>query len=385
MPNSLLYIWRKPLKPIIIILQVLAGMAVTLLAIQVAQSNLSIGKAEKQSFELSAGRDKNGNKSMYSLFEIDDLSKIKKLSPAIKEVTIEGWGDVDSIQKGSDQYKIMNTKKIMPNYKEFAQLKILYGQYLSRKSIQNGDEAVLSLSTSKILFNTDDAVGKTFSTKNYMNQRKKYKVIGVVEDAKQDKYDRSASIYFPISKDDSRAATLLVLAKKGQVAEARKQVKNAVNKVYAKNNTFISNKKALFIRDEQRRSSNRLPPFFILAALSLSLTAIAILASQLVNVRERTREIGMKRALGATQGRIARDMLSESLVLTLIGGVLGVGVAFLSWPSLKEALSLQETFSWPLAAAVFGSLLVAALLFSLYPAMMAARLRPSEAAKAVGS
>lgn len=385
MPNSLLYIWRKPLKAIIIILQVLAGMAVTLLAIQVTQSDLGIENAEKQNFELSAGRNKSGNMSMYGLFEIEDVPKIQKLSPAIKEITIEGWGNIESIQKGSDQYRVINTKQIMPNYKDFAQVQILYGQYLSQKSIQNGDEAVLSVSISKALFNKENSVGETFSTKSYMNKRKKYKVVGIVEDPKQDNYDRSASIYFPISKDQSRAGSLLVLAKKGQVAEAKKQIKNAVNKVYAQNNTFISNKKALFIRDERRRVSQGIPPFFVLAALSLALTAIAILASQLVNVRERTREIGMKRALGATQGRIARDILSESLVLTLIGGVLGVGVAFLSWPSLKEALSLQETFSWPLALAVFGSLLVASLLFSIYPAMMAARLRPSEAAKAVGS
>lgn len=391
MPDFLLRMWRKPLKSIIVLLQVLAGMAVTLLAIQVSQDDLGFGRSaqENRPFELIAGSKKESGYITYGLFTSKDFPKIKKLSPAVDDVAIRGWKHVREVVKGSTKFNIVNTKTTTPNYQEFAKLKILHGQYFTQKSREKGNEVVVSKSTSKVLFSTDQSVGKTFKTLEYGGSggQKKYKVVGVVEDAPLDKFNVAASIYFPESLDKKRrgSSDLLVLAKKGKRIEAKKQVKKAVKEIYAKNNTFIQNKKALYIEDRQERTSKDPPTFFILAALSLVLTAIALLASQLMNVRERTREIGMKRALGATQGRIARDFLTESLLLTFMGGLLGLGVAFLCWSPLQEALSLRDAFSWPLAFMVFGSLLIAALLFSLYPALMAARLRPSEAAKAVGS
>jgi len=116
-----------------------------------------------------------------------------------------------------------------------------------------------------------------------------------------------------------------------------------------------------------------------IAGISLLVGGIGIMNIMLASVTERTREIGIRRALGAKQGDIALQFLVETLVLScgggLIGLVLGIGSAFL----LKAATSIETKVElWSVFVAFFVSVLVG-LMSGLYPARSAARLDPIEA------
>lgn len=96
----------------------------------------------------------------------------------------------------------------------------------------------------------------------------------------------------------------------------------------------------------------------------------------LVSVTERFREIGLRKALGATPAVIRRQFLLEALILGLAGGIAGVGLGLLGAVLLPHFISNQITISW---LAVGGSVLVAAgigVLFGTYPASRASRLAP---------
>lgn len=119
-------------------------------------------------------------------------------------------------------------------------------------------------------------------------------------------------------------------------------------------------------------------------ALALLIGGLTIVNTMTMSVVERTREIGTKRALGASAWRVSRDVLAESSAMGLIGGVVGVAVGALVTSVLNDALTAQTGMSlflvtWRLC---LGSLVFAVLLGGLggaYPAVHAARMDPVEA------
>ena len=113
-----------------------------------------------------------------------------------------------------------------------------------------------------------------------------------------------------------------------------------------------------------------------IAAVSLLVGGIGIMNIMLVSVTERTREIGIRMAVGATPGQVLAQFLTEALTLSLVGGLLGVGLGVLA------AQQLSSSFGWPLllrtdvilAATGFSGLVGVG--FGLYPALKASRMDP---------
>ncbi|MBL8923555.1 MAG: ABC transporter permease [Myxococcaceae bacterium] len=113
-----------------------------------------------------------------------------------------------------------------------------------------------------------------------------------------------------------------------------------------------------------------------IAAVSLLVGGIGIMNIMLVSVTERTREIGIRMAVGATPAQILAQFLAEALVLALVGGLLGVGLG------LFAAQQLSEQFGWPLlvrpdvVALATGFSGLVGVGFGLYPALKASRMDP---------
>jgi putative ABC transport system permease protein len=113
------------------------------------------------------------------------------------------------------------------------------------------------------------------------------------------------------------------------------------------------------------------------AAISLLVGGIGVMNIMLVTVTERTREIGIRKAIGASRGSIVTQFLIESLVISLIGGVVGIIIGFAgsAFPVLGVQPEVQPWTVW-LSLAVSA---VIGLVFGVYPANKAAKLRPIDA------
>jgi putative ABC transport system permease protein len=116
----------------------------------------------------------------------------------------------------------------------------------------------------------------------------------------------------------------------------------------------------------------------LIGLISLVAAGIGIMNIMLVSVTERTREIGIRKAVGAKRWHILTQFLLEAVVLCQIGGLLGIGLGGLGGNVMAYSFDISTAFPWDWAAIAVGGVSLIAIVFGLYPAYKAARLDPIE-------
>jgi putative ABC transport system permease protein len=116
-----------------------------------------------------------------------------------------------------------------------------------------------------------------------------------------------------------------------------------------------------------------------IAGISLLVGGIGIMNIMLATVLERTREIGIRRAIGARQGDIIRQFLTEAVLISIVGGLIGIAFGFTLSRLIASAAGWSTVVTGSSIAVAFGVSVAIGLLFGIYPAMQAARLDPIEA------
>lgn len=116
----------------------------------------------------------------------------------------------------------------------------------------------------------------------------------------------------------------------------------------------------------------------LVATITLVVGGIGIMNIMLVGVSERTREIGVRKALGATNGHILGQFILEALIMSVTGGIVGLLAAYGLAYFIASQLSFQPAVTWQITAIGLGMALGTGMLFGLYPAIKAARKDPIE-------
>ena len=116
-----------------------------------------------------------------------------------------------------------------------------------------------------------------------------------------------------------------------------------------------------------------------IAGISLLVGGIGIMNIMLATVLERTREIGIRRAIGARQGDIVRQFLTEAVLISIVGGLIGIGFGFSLSRVIASAAGWSTVVTTSSIVVAFGVSVFIGLLFGIYPAVQAARLDPIEA------
>ena len=271
-----------------------------------------------------------------------------------------------------------------PQLPEVTHLPFLDGQFID--SVTNEDTAVIGAQLSIDLFGTEQSMGRTFRTHGT-----DFTIIGVLkrlnnpinynnidfDNAAIISLDRGKSFHQNVAhiqqiniKTDSPGKLPEVTAQADKILKANHQDE--------KNYTILSGK-------DLSRPSNELfatiaATLATVAAISLVVGGIGIMNIMLVGVSERTREIGIRKALGASNAHITWQFLVESLMMSVTGGVLGYILGYvLALTVARVFLTFDPLLSWEVALITVGISVLVGVVFGLYPAIRAARKDPIEA------
>lgn len=289
-----------------------------------------------------------------------------------------------TVRSGDNTPSNASVVATLPTLTEIVPFDIRDGQFIDGTTILN--TAVVGAQLSIDLFGTEHSIGQTFTVNGQT-----FTVIGVLKPINNPinynniDFDHAAIISLESGKTLNHGVAQLQqinvkAPSKDTLATTTKDVANLLTERHGGEKDY-----SILSGDELSQPSSEF--FYILAAtlsaiaaISLVVGGIGIMNIMLVSVAERTREIGIRKALGASNAHITWQFLIESMVISLGGGlagyVLGYGVGFVISRSL---LTFDPLFNWHIALATLCISVLVGLLFGLYPALRAARKNPIEA------
>ncbi len=244
---------------------------------------------------------------------------------------------------------------------------------------------ILSHSAAEKLFGNANALGQNLQ----LGKSGEFKVIGVLAESKASAAFASdlnnlAAIPFDtatvLNKGQVRIMRIIIKAKDNADIKAEKESIKATLLASHKgdeNFTVVTQDDMLDLFSQFLNMATAMVS--AIAAISIVVGGIGIMNIMLVTVTERTREIGIRKAVGATNRAILFQFLMESMVITLLGGLIGLGMTIVASIVIKSQTPLTPAITWSvLWLAVGGSALIG-IIFGLIPALRAARKDPIEA------
>lgn len=311
----------------------------------------------------------------------EDVLKLKK-EKHVRAVT----GLINGVDR-LDKLKIMvSTTGTDEDLRQISSLRLRYGRFISKDDREKAARvAVIGDQANKEIFGGDNSVSRTFKLNGL-----DYEVIGVLDYKKPENMgpggeDINVKIYLPITEllnrqKDKNVSQIIAQAQSAdQVNSAQKVIEGAMLENHRKEEFSI-----LKQQDMLNAINNILGILTAglggIAAISLLVGGIGIMNIMLVSVTERTREIGVRKAIGASRRDILIQFVIEAVFLSVIGGLLGLAGGVGGAKLLSEAVpSIQTQVSVPAIIIAISFAVLVGVFFGVYPATKAARLNPIEA------
>jgi putative ABC transport system permease protein len=267
------------------------------------------------------------------------------------------------------------------------QLTVKDGRFLSEADVSGGRPVcVLGAEVADKLFPRQSAVGKRLQIRST-----NFEVIGVNEKFGQFLFgNMDNQVIIPISRlvsDFDRDPYVFFMVKvrdPNQMDEAREEIRGVVRKIRrvdpGAEDDFAINQQDMVIQTFQRVGGIIASVGLFITGLSLFVGGIGIMNIMFVSVAERTREIGIRKAIGARRRTILLQFLIEAMLVCLFGGLVGLGIAWPASIGLKNLLPTSISLV-VVSVAIFVSL-VTGMVAGFLPAWRAARMNPVDALRA---
>lgn len=348
-------------------------------------------------FHLSTGfgpsnRDERNRKPL----TMDDANAILAQSSAIEDIStvavnIGSWGtgfDDNMIYKDKN-YRWALTDGVTPNYASVTNMTIREGRWLTdMDNYERRNVLVIGLSAVEALFDgkSDEAIGKVIR----MNGST-WEIVGVIEKRKsgffgENEEDRKIFMPFRTARKvaPTRDAVLhIAQARNGQLNDAVLEIEGILRQrrevKYGDPNNFDIKTADDFMKQFDGMIAGIGIAAIAISSLGLLVGGIGVMNIMLVSVTERTKEIGIRKAIGATRSAIVLQFLAEAMALTFLGGVIGVALSLaISNLILLLLPSIPAQVEWWMIIASLTVSVLIGLGFGVLPARKAAKLDPIE-------
>lgn len=305
--------------------------------------------------------------------ELTQYDAIKGVAPYL---TINGTA------RSGSEYVSASGIGVTAEYQEIADLALQAGRGIQQTDLEwRTNVAVIGTEIAEELFESYDVIGKTFQMSN-----RTFTVVGLLEESGTDfTGSLDARVLIPLTtaqriSDSASVSTCYVQAASSNDVALAQSMTEAF--LYAKTGDedaySVLNMSALLDTLDSVMSKVSLMLGGI-AAISLLVGGIGIMNIMLVSVAERTREIGIRKAIGARRADIMSQFLIEACTLSILGGLIGLCVSALGLRAFGLIANLNVRLEWSAAVGALLFCVLIGVIFGSYPASKASRMTPIDA------
>ncbi len=327
-----------------------------------------------------------GQTSSAPAFSLDDATALAREVPAIRALAPSAAESLIAIA-GNNSWATTVTGTD-DRYLDVRNWTIELGRAFNAAEVQAGKSVcIIGATVRKELFGSQDPVGQTFRIKTFACE-----VIGLLAAKGQSSMgqDQDDTILMPLRAFQRRIAgnqdvTLIQLSIRDGASIDR--ARNDIERLMRERRKVGAGEQDNFSVRDMRELTNMLTGttqilttlLSAVAAVSLLVGGIGIMNIMLVSVTERTREIGIRLAIGALEREVLMQFLVEAVVLSSLGGVLGILLALGASVALADVLQVPFIFNGGIILTAFLFSAAVGIVFGYFPARRAARLDPIEA------
>ncbi|WP_298706745.1 ABC transporter permease [uncultured Veillonella sp.] len=318
--------------------------------------------------------------------KIDDFKSISH---------IDGVDLASPVSAGSSYIVIYMNKNwtttvngVSANFQEINNWTVKSGRFITDSQVERRERvAVIGNTVATNLFGDEDPVGKDIRIKN-----NPYKIIGVLDSKGSGSFgnDQDDIVFIPYTTGMERLQgvdylrMIYIKAKDGEdLTRLQADVENIMRVRHKVKNPelddFNVRNMATIMATVEETTATMTMFLGAVAAISLLVGGIGIMNIMLVSVTERTREIGVRKALGATYQTIVMQFLIEAVVISLVGGAIGIVIGIGASKAISALSGMTTVISMGPILLSFGFSMAIGLIFGLYPARKAAKLNPIDA------
>jgi putative ABC transport system permease protein len=318
---------------------------------------------------------RNNSISDEELEELKTKPGIKEIAPSLSQ------GNVN-IKAGTES-TTTSLEASTPNYATIRKISVSSGRFIQQRDVDNRfNVLVIGSETADNLFGTTNVVGKTM----YVNGIE-FSIVGVLKSEGTSSVGSSDDrIIMPISTAQrllktANATTFYIEAEsKEKVSEAMAYLTLFLNKKYDNNTqSYRVMNQTTLLETANATTESMTTMLSGIAAISLLVGGIGIMNIMLVSVIERTREIGIRKAIGAKRGIILSQFLIEASTISSLGGIIGVLIGYLGAYLGPKYFGTTIVISGDIVAAAFAFSMIVGVVFGIYPASKASKLNPIDA------
>ena len=283
--------------------------------------------------------------------------------------------------KGANETKNYSIEGVENDYQFITGQVISLGHFISDMDVEEKTyNAVVGKNVAEELFGIEDCVGNKIDIRGY-----DFTIVGVLEESDTMLANKDDTVIIPLTTaqrlfSDKELGTLYISATtKDDVDAAQEVVDDFMIKELGDEDAYTIINQNMIIDVMNQVMSVMTILLSGIAAISLLVGGIGIMNIMLVSVTERTREIGVRKAIGAQKSDILSQFLIEAIVLSVFGGLIGIGLSYIGLEVIGTAMGIGMSMSLSTVALALGFSAFVGVVFGIYPANKAANLRPIDA------